>query len=223
MVLLCSPSCGAQEKPYLLSCTGTFTLSSRLFVQPDAREMLLRSQHLALNNIFGFGLDLRRWLDEGSLQIGVSAEYISRIHSFSVIVNGRSVPVSDGYAAVPVEASGYFTIPFSSESVQMHAGGGVGLYFGSRKYYKDGIAAESIDGKPGFGIHVVSGVDVSLWRGVWARGEMKFRSVQYTVTNSFPANSGARSNSITEAERRPFSSRVDIDGMNVVLGLAVGF
>lgn len=216
-LLLCSPL-RAQKRLYSVSLSGSFTASSKLFYFPTDPDFFNRQLHLSLENVFGFGIDVRGTIEETGLQIGLGTEYLSKREQFTL---PRSFDkVTDGFIAVPVELTGYFTIPFSSEEIQLYMGGGGGIYFGSRIYEYNNIRAFTIERTPGYGIHVLSGIQYNFHPSMALRGEMKFRDVQFTVTNAFPPhfNSGT-----SVQDTSPFKSRISIDGMNLTLGIVAKF
>ena len=213
----------AQERPTSLSLFGSYTTSSKVFYRTADPDEFLRSQFFPLEDILSAGIDLRRTLPPGNLQLGLSAELISRSTESAVPYGTLSVPVTDGLTAVPVEGTGYFFIPVGNEEIRVFMGGGVGLYFGERRYTYAGTSAEVADRTTGFGIHVLSGMEWYCSPVLSVRGQLKFRDVQFETVNRFARSSATYQGTAVPLPAEPLRSRVNIDGMHLAVGLAVHF
>jgi hypothetical protein len=214
----------AQERPNSVELFGTFIGSSKLFHHPDDPDELVRSQFLPLNDIFSAGVDIRHVVEDLRIQIGVSAEYISKTDIISIpLSSSGSVPVRDGFTAIPVELSGYFFIPLGDEKIRFYMGGGGGAYFGTRRYSFAGAEAVPVERNIGFGIHVLSGAQYALGEAMVLRSELKFRDVQFETTNRFEQLSTTYVGRTILLDQTPLRSRVNIDGMTLTLGLVFRF
>ncbi len=213
----------AQERPTSLSLFGSYTTSSKVFYRTADPDEFLRSQFFPLDDILSAGIDVRRTLPSGNLQLGLSVEIISRSTSSSVPYGSLSVPVLDGVTAVPVEATGYFFIPVGTDEIRIFMGGGVGAYFGQRRYEYGGTSAETTDRSLGFGIHVLSGMEWYTSPAISLRGELKFRDVQFETVNRFQQTSTTVKGTIIPLPAETMHSRVNIDGMHLAVGLAWHF
>jgi|ERR1041384_842000 hypothetical protein len=224
LLLLLQPASRAQDKPYSVGLFGTFTSSSKLFHHPDDPDQIIRSQFLPLDDIFSAGIDVRRSIENLRIRIGLSAEYISTSELIMVPLSpSSSVPVEDGFTAVPVELSGYFMIPFGDEKIQFYMGGGGGAYFGSRKYRFANAEAATVARNIGVGIHVLSGVEYAIRPALSLRSEIKFRDVQFETTNRFDSPSTTYLGHTILLDQTPLPSRVNIDGLTVHLGIVFRF
>jgi hypothetical protein len=208
----------AQERLYSVSLSSSFTTTAKLFYAPDDPDLFIRQQHHPIDNVIGFGIDIRRSMEETSLQIGLSAEYLSKSEQFTI--PRSSDRVSDGFIAVPMEITGYFIIPFSSETMQLYMGGGGGVYWGTRKYEYNTVRALTVERNLGYGIHILSGIQYSLSPVFAVRSELKFRDVQFNVSNAFPPTSRDR---LYPDSGIPFPSRISIDGINLSIALVTRF
>lgn len=214
----------AQDRPYSAAVFGTFISSSKLFHHPDDPDEIIRSQFLPLDDIFSLGIDLRRNVENIRVQVGISAEYISTTELVSVPLSpSGSVPVQDGFTAIPLELSGYFRIPFGEDKIAFYMGGGGGIYFGSRKYTFGGVEAVPVRRNTGYGIHVLSGLEYSLKAAVSLRTEIKFRDVQFETTNRFTSLSTTYLGRTIVLDQTPLNSRINIDGMTLTLGVVFHF
>ena len=219
-LLVGAPAALSQERNYTLAVTGSFTTSSKLFYNIDDPNEIARNQYLSLSNVLGVGIDIRRRIEESGLAVGISVEYISKLDDISESVSSTAIAaVKDGFVVVPIEATGYFTIPFSSERAQMYMGGGAGIYLGARHYQYSTDSARVIDQKPGYGIHILTGFCYRISPVIGLRSELKFRDVQFQSTNVFLPSYV----SLPAPNYQPFSSRINIDGMTLTVGLAAFF
>ncbi|MBI1806790.1 MAG: hypothetical protein HYR76_07055 [Ignavibacteria bacterium] len=223
-IVLSSTSSFAQDHPYDLAVFGTFTTSSKLFHHPNDADELLRSAFLPLNNVFSAGIDLRRSFEALRIQIGISIEYLKKTETSYVPDSSSTlIPVKDGFTAIPIELSGYFIIPVGTDDLHLYMGGGGGMYIGSRQYEYAGTSAAIIGRKVGYGIHILSGLQYALHPRVSLRSELKFRQIQFENMNKFVEDTALYNGVAVALDPEPFSSRIDIDGMTLSLGLVFHF
>ncbi|MFI5252333.1 MAG: hypothetical protein ACHQQQ_07890 [Bacteroidota bacterium] len=214
----------SQERLYSISFYGSYTTSSKLYYSPDDPNDIVRAQNIPIDQIFGIGFDVRRSFGESGVQIGLSVErlYKTQIEYLPVDPSGYT-PITDGYLVFPVEFTGYFTIPFSNETVQMYMGGGGGAYFGERQYVEGGTSARVIDKTTNFGIHVLTGLQFNFQSSLAVRCEVKFRDVQFKSTNAFTTPITYDNGNFIPLSTQPFDSRISIDGIVMMIGLAYRF
>ncbi len=201
----------AHDYTYSLAATGSYTTTSKVFLHPDAADLFLRGKYLLLEGIYCVGLDLRRKVNNSSLQIGLSIEYLEKTERFLV------TNTEDGFFAIPVELTGFFYIPIAGKSVDIYMGAGVGVYFGERRYIYQNIDAKVVGKKAGAGIHVQCGVDYNFYKQFTVRTQIKFRDLQFRTTNQF-TNPGGRN-----LDLKPFTSQINVDGMTVEIGIVYFF
>lgn len=203
---------------------GTFTTSSKLFHHPDDPDENLRDQFLPIDNIFSIGIDLRRTIEPSRLEVGLGVEYLRKTEDLTADVqDSLTVPVRDGFTAIPIELSGYFIIPVGTSTLHLYMGGGVGTYIGSRTYEIAGAGAGTTEQTLGFGIHVLSGLECALEPRVSLRTEVKFRDIQFRTVNRFDRGATTYGNASVTLDRSPMASRIAIDGMTLNLGLVYSF
>lgn len=204
----------AGDRPFSVELRGSYTTTSEILFNRDV------GNGIELDNIFGFGLDVRRNVAY-NLEVGVSVEYISTsdllrdrtglVFPLQLDDGYRFIPqLDDGYQFIPLELSAYFLIPFSGDRVKVYMGGGLGLYIGQWKFKEAGVMTETLEKETGFGIHVVSGLDYFLTPNFSLRGELKFRDPQVESTSKLP-------------DHPPFQSRINIDGITFNLGAVFHF
>jgi len=224
LMILAAAKCYSQDYLYSISVFGSFTTTSKLFHHPNDADELVRSQFLPLNSIFSTGIDIRRSIEPLRIRLGLSIEYISKTEILSLPSSTNTqIPVKDGYTAVPVEISGFFTIPIGTEVLQMYMGGGCGIYTGTRNYTYGGARSVTVDRKVNIGIHVLSGVEYALAGRFSLRGELKFRDVQFETVNKFTSEMTMYDGSFLTLDQEGLASHIHIDGMTLNIGVAYHF
>ena len=214
----------AQDRSTSISVSSSLITSSKLFHHPDDADELLRSEFLPLNTIFSVGIDVRRTIEALRIQIGVSAEYVRKSDVFYLPASdSKVIPVRDGFVALPIELSGYFTIPVGTDNFHIYMGGGAGIYFGKRTYEYAGVEAATIERTTGYGIHILSGMEYTANAAISIRSELKFRDIQFETVNKFQKDATTYNGSTLLLDQEPLTSRINIDGMTVNLGLVFHF
>ena len=214
----------AQEHPFTVSIGGLLSTSSELFPHSNDPDENIRGQFLPLDDLFGISIDIRRQFDDLGVQLGLSIEYISKTESYVLpITHSTSVPLTDGFTAVPIELSAYFVIPIGDETLQLYMGGGGGLYIGNRNYTIANVTAPTVGRTAQVGIHVLGGAQYLLSPLVSLRSEVKFRDVQFETVNRFQQPNANYHGTTVALDQQPLASRISINGMTVTLGVAVHF
>jgi hypothetical protein len=122
------------DRRFSVSASGAVTTTSKLFTNPNARDDIIRGAYTPIEPVFSAGIDARTGLTSFGLRFGLGAEYIAGSLTTSVANTSGDVPVTDGYAAIPVERTAYFSVPVGGERIDFYFGGGAGVYFGERRY-----------------------------------------------------------------------------------------
>jgi hypothetical protein len=185
---VCVQGVFAQEGMISIALKGNLTTSSRLFTDPNSPDIVERSQYLALEDFFGYGVELRYQIPESNIALGLSADYVRAKSNRSITIVSTPVPVEDGYRVVPVELTGYFLIPLSGPTFGVYMGGGVGAYFGSRVYKVGDTDAQTTSAENGYGIHVLGGLSYRFTGWFSLEAEMKFRDLQFKTSNQFSSS-----------------------------------
>ncbi len=220
-VALAASPLRAGDGPFTVLLKGNLTTSSLIYVTPDASDPVARGTTFDLTGSFGYGIEVRYRIPETSLALGLSTDYIRTKGSGSL--NGTTIPVQDGYTAIPVELTGYFIIPLSGEYFGVHMGGGAGMYFGRRTYSLAGVEAAIVQNTPGFAIHVLGGISYRFWDSFRGILEMKFRDLQFQSVNAFNTRVIRYQDTVINVSTQPFNSRVETDGVIFQLGIAYTF
>ena len=214
----------AGDGPFTVYVRGNLTTSSLLYTHPDSPDPITRGESVEFAGFFGTGAELRYRLPESNVAIGLSADYI-RARSLGKIqaFPGTVIPVEDGYTVVPVEVTGYFIIPFSSETFGVYMGGGGGIYFGQRTHRLGTTDAALVKSAPGAGIHVLGGITYRFYGAFEAAFEMKFRDVQFKNTNAFTESRIRYESVFVNVDQQPFTSRTQTDGIVFQIGIGFSF
>lgn len=208
IIFLCIPTLTrlvdvyAQEDNYSLSLKFSYTTSSKIFLNPNSADLLIRGKYLSIDNIYGGGIELRRKINDTQIQVGLSVDYISKLEDV------QRTNSKDGFWAIPIELTGYFYIPIVEGDLKIFLGGGGGYYIGERTYYISKTKAQVLERSPGTGIHIIGGVDYFFYNRLGIRSQMKFRDVQFKTTSR-----------INNQNTSDLKSQTNIDGMTIELGL----
>jgi hypothetical protein len=227
IVLLSVSEVYTQEHIHTISVKGLYTSSSRLFPAADSDDPIARLRYNSLNHIFGYGADMRYGLDRIGMIVGLSVEYLAKSGDFLTRFESDDdiafVPTVDGYYIIPIELTGYFLIPISSERLQFFIGGGAGVYLGRRFYEIADTRSESLERSIYPSIHVVSGIDYYFHPRIGMRVEMKFRDPDIETRNRFNEDTVTYGGEIYTLPEGDISSRINVDGIAFTLGLVFRF
>lgn len=187
--------------------------SSKIFLYPESPDQILRKKNLPLENIWGIGIEYQKSFNESKYGIGLNIEYLRKtikLHNFNT---------TDGYWSIPIELTGYFFIPLGLEKWKIFMGGGGGIYFGNRILRKDYIIQENIKFKPGFGIHVLGGIEYYFVNNLAVKSQMKFRDLYFQTKSLFLSDPS----DLTNTTMKEYNSKINVDGMILELGIVFSF
>lgn len=187
--------------------------SSKIFLFPESTDEILRKKNLPLENNWGFGLEYQKLFNESKYGLGINIEYIRKTVKF------ENFNTTDGYWALPIELTGYFFIPLGLEKWKIFMGGGCGVYFGNRILKKENIIQENIKFTPGYGIHVLGGVEYYLIKNLAIKSQMKFRDLFFQTKSLFLSDPSDLNNPTL----REYHSKINVDGMILELGIVFSF
>ncbi len=217
----------AQERTRTIGVKGLYTSSSRLFPSPDAADEVARFRYNSLDHIFGYGADIRIGIAKYNVILGVTVEYLEKTDDFITRFEEDDetflVPTVDGYHIIPIELSGYFLIPISSEHFRFYIGGGAGIYLGRRTYEIGGVRSGSMEQSVYPGIHVVSGIDYYFHSRIGMRFEMKFRDPDIETRNRFEDDTITYEGRAFNLPDGEIPSRINVDGIAFTLGMVFRF
>jgi hypothetical protein len=225
VVLLGRLSSQTQEPTLSFALRGTYTSTSKVFINPDSPSGDLRGQYNSIDNIYGAGAELRWRVHGNSFAISLATEYLSKISSQSQLVGfttpPQRLPVEEGFWLIPVELGLQVFIPLGSDRVQFTMGGGVGAYIGSRFLKIAGVEAVERRTPVHYGIHVETDFDYRIRPGLFVRAEMRFRDPEFTTESEFTQPATKSGGVLVLFPSVPFRARINVNGMNFGIGVGI--
>ena len=225
VVLLGRLSSQTQETTFSFALRGSYTSTSRVFINPDSPSGDLRGQFNSIDNIYGTGAEIRWKVPGHSFALSLSAEYLSKTSSQDQLVGfttpPRRLPVEEGLRLIPVELGAQVFVPLGSDRVQLTMGGGIGAYLGSRFLKVAGVEAAERKTPVSYGIHVETSFDYRIRPGLFVRGEMRFRDPEFTSESEFTQPAAQSGGVLVLFPRAPFRARINVNGLNFGLGVGI--
>ncbi|MDZ7766336.1 MAG: hypothetical protein U5K00_18250 [Melioribacteraceae bacterium] len=227
IILLLLPIKGQyNDKDFGLSFSANYTTTARLYLNPNAIERLLREENLEIEDIYSYAFEIRYRVSDSFL-VGIGTEYVEKVAKLINVIGFPSqlagIEINEGFTLIPVELSGYYFIPFSTESLKFYMGGGLGIYFGSYIREFGTLEVETVNQDFAWGIHGRIGMDYMFSDFFSLRGEMKFRDPDFNMENKYTSNSFVYQGNVINLPQEPFATRVNIEGMTFSLAAVVYF
>lgn len=219
LTIIFSEMLPASNRQHSTTFFGSFTSSSKLFHHSNDSDPFLKNQFISFDNIFGIGIDHRITFTQKNFSLGLSFEYLtSKAQESHQIIFSEEFTISDGFYAIPIELSVYYSIPLGFKSFNFFMGGGIGLYLGGRLLEINNQKIQTARCSPGAGIHITTGWDYDIFANVSVRNEIKFRDVQFSsqLKNQYTEKSSSLPITIESTD-----SRMSIDGLQLTLGLVL--
>lgn len=211
------------EKILSVAFRGTFTTSSKVFNNPDSPSSDMRGQYVALDNIYGPGIEVRINIPRQFVALTIAAEYLSKQDETTQLVGYTTPPrllsVREGFRLVPIEVAANVPIPLGSESMRLSMGGGVGAYIGTRILNVAGAEAPQQNRPVSYGIHVETNFDYQVLPRMYARAEMRFRDPEFTTESKFEEQAILSDGVLVLLPPDPFRARINVNGLTFGLGL----
>jgi hypothetical protein len=209
----------AQTRQQNVALFGSLTTSSKIYHHSKDSDPEIRNQYFSIDEIWGIGINYRFPISDDQIEFSFSIEYLSaHTNKINLLDPSNQFNISDGYYAIPIEASSYFRIPIRIDPLNFYIGGGIGIYFGGRNLEIDGIRNHISTFIPGAGIHILTGFEYYLTSILSARSEIKFREIQFSSKSD---KIELDNNSTLPFSIESADSRVSIDGLALSLGIVV--
>ncbi len=228
LMLLCSYA-DAQfgSKHFSIGVNGVYTTSARIYLNPNSSDPVLRNNAFGISDIINPSIDFRYRITNDII-IGIGTEYMRataegpNLTAFS----GNStvtINVNDGFLLIPLEISGYYLLPFSTEKFKFLMGGGAGYYYGKhiREFGDASVSTESRDFA--YGIQVSVSMDYLIRDDITVHSEMKFRDPQFRVKSEYDKLEVDYNNQTIRLAQKTFDSKIDVDGVTFILGFSYLF
>ncbi|HMS35335.1 MAG TPA: hypothetical protein PKC91_14730 [Ignavibacteria bacterium] len=204
-----------------------YVSSATIQVNAFSKNLYERGETEELDGGYGYGISIRKKIFNENISIGFTTEYLKIYDDelteiFSTETSRIRARVTEELWMMPVELSGYFSIPKFSEDLDIYLGGGVGLYFGDRQRTVLNITSRTISKEPNFSFVILSGMELFFSKQFSGVFEMRFRQGEYTVKSVFPVSS-ITANGNTYPLEQNLNSKIFVDGLKLSLGLAYNF
>lgn len=212
---------------YSLSVSSGYITSFDLFNNPKVNDQIERNYYSTLKTLFSFSIEFRISLMENSLYLGIGTEMVKKSfdNSLKAMVNSnpQTIQTSDTYQLIPIELTGIYVLPFSSNKFKFYFGGGVGIYLGD--FISKIGDLESVILKKDYDVGIITlvGSEYFVYKNFSVRAEMKFREPDVLIESEYPkANFNLGKDRITLYEQK-FDKRVNLNGLSFIIGIVFNF
>jgi outer membrane protein W len=226
--LILTLSASAQfNRTFGVSLNAVYNTSASIYLSPNSSDVVLRNNSFIIEDIFNPAIDFRYRLTE-SIFMGFNTEYMTSTAvgpNLTVFLGNSTVTINveDGFKLIPLELSAYYLLPFSTERFKFLMGGGLGYYIGSHVRKFGDVEVSNVERKAAYGIHVSISMDYLVRDFISVRSEMKFRDPQFTVKNKYSSKVVNYNGSIINLAQDSFDSKINVDGVTFIFGLAFHF
>ena len=223
IILLAGRNVFAQyENPnFSVSFNYSYTTSSKLYLFPNAQDLILRNQFVEMDGARSFGIDLRYKISE-PLLIGISSEILKNTTSHREFsVGGFIIDVEDGFELIPIELSLYYRIPFSSEKFNFYMGGGVGFYIGRQVRNFSDVSVTDVGNEIFYGIQVSTGMDYVVNSFISIRTELRFRDPEFDMKSKYSKQVFDFNGRTLLLSKETFETKANVDGITFMIGIVL--
>ncbi|HZW40443.1 MAG TPA: hypothetical protein VFF33_14185 [Ignavibacteriaceae bacterium] len=219
--------CQERTKKFSLSVNGVYTTSAKIYLNPNASDVLIRNNSFYMEDIFNPSIELRYNATE-YLALGLNTEYIEKKSggsSLTAFAGGSTIAldVVDGFRVIPIEFNIYYILPFSTSTFKLLMGGGAGYYIGEHIREVGDVTVSNVSRKIAYGIQVVISSEYFIKDYLSLNLDMKFRDPQFVVRSRYSKTSVADRGRFFRLPSEEFDSKINIDGVTFVLGAAFHF
>lgn len=216
------------EKGFSIFAGINYVTSSRVYLMSRSPDPDLRNAYYSTDGFIGYTFELKGNLINNSIQIGLITEYLKTsqfFYSTRAIVNNlvRTLEVEDTYQLYPLELIIYYIFPFSRDWYKAYMGAGAGIYYADYSRQIFDIKSKSTVSKIDYGIVVNTGVKFQIFKNLDLRLEMKFRDPELEFKNEYPKTETNINGERILLFEKTFYTKVNIDGINILLGLNYNF
>lgn len=212
---------------FSISSGLVYTTSAEIFLNPNSVDPIIRNKSFELQDILNPALDFRLRLSEPIL-IGLSVEFMksSQTGRNLTVYEGNNeirLETEDGFVLIPIEATVYYQMPFSTHDFKFLMGGGVGMFIGEFKRNFGDTDVSTLQRQSAFGIHVSISMEYVPLERVGLRFEMKFRDPEFKTKNRYNKTKVNYNGSEITILRDTFDTKVNVNGITFLLGAAIYF
>jgi hypothetical protein len=215
------------EKRFSIGLNGIYTTTAEIFLNPNSSDPILRNNAFEISDIFNPAAEIRYRLTE-TIIIGLSTEYMKATSdgpNLTAFIGNSTVTinVTDGFLLIPLELSGYYIIPFSTEKFKFLMGGGFGFYYGKHIREFGNASVSAVSRKFAYGIQVSVSMDYLLFENLAIHSAMKFRDPQFKLQSAYNKLEVNYNNQKVILAQSTFDSKIDVNGVTFILGFSYLF
>jgi outer membrane protein W len=215
------------NKLFSIGVNGIYTTTAKIYLSPNSSDPFLRNNFFPLESIFNGGVDFRYQFTE-KIILSLSTEYMKAAepgYNLTAFSDNSTVTVyvQDGFIMIPLELSAFYLLPFSTENFKFLMGAGGGFYFGEHVREFGDAEIKNENRRLAYGIHVAITVDYLVSSSFSFRTEMKFRDPQFIVTSRYVNRQVNYMGKEIELAQESFESKINIDGVTFMFGIAFHF
>ena len=228
LVLMSIPLCAQyKSKDWNLAFNTVYTTTAKIYLNPNSADAILRNNFFSLQGIVSLQVEIMYKLEENIL-LGLSIEYMRSTSSgFNLTAfsgnNTVSILLQDGFQLIPIEFSGYYILPFSTDRFKFFMGGGIGYYIGEHIRRFGDVQVTNVSRPIAYGIHVILIMEYLFYDNFSVRGEMKFRDPEFNVTSKYDKTNVNYNGSVIQLGRQTFDSKINVDGISFIIGVTFHF
>lgn len=225
-----------QEADYFVYHQNLFDVSfnlnyitgAKVYLTPRASDPDLRNLYYTFDGFWSYSFELKANVWNNYVYAGLSGEYLKAselLYSVRALVNNlpRTLQVEESFYLYPIEIIAYYIFPFSRDWYKAYMGAGFGVYYGKYERKIFNLKSESIISRLDYGILVNVGADINLIHDLSLKIEMKFRDPELEFKNTFPETQTTINGSNVQLFEKTFYTKINVDGINLILGLNYRF
>ncbi len=215
------------EKRLSIGINGVYTTTAQIYLNPNSSDPVIRNTSFQISDIFDPAIDFRyRITDE--IILGIGTEYMkASANGGSLTVTAgnltESIQISDGFLLIPIEFSGYYILPFSTERFKFLMGGGAAYYYGKHERKFGDARISTINRDFAYGIQVSISMDYLIRNDITVHSEMKFRDPQFKIKSAYDNQEVNYNGQSIFLEQKTFDSKINVDGVTFIVGFSFLF
>ncbi|MBU1095011.1 MAG: outer membrane beta-barrel protein [Bacteroidetes bacterium] len=225
ILAICNPAMAQYaDHDVSVSISYNYITSSKLYFFPNSTDPILRENHDELNGINSYSAEVKYRINQPFV-IGISFEYLEKTHKTNLTLAGPSgstnVRMEEGYSVIPIEITGYYVLPFSTEKFKFYMGLGGGFYFGNHIRKIDAVELKNVSRPLAYGIHVNVGMNYMIDDYISVQTEMRFRDPQFEVESKYNNVIVELNDKFYGLPENNLPAKVNINGLMFSLGISI--
>jgi outer membrane protein W len=212
------------EKRLSIGINGVYTTTAQIYLNPNSSDPIIRNKSFEITDIFNPAIDIRyRITDE--IILGLGTEYMKATSGGGniTVISGnltRNIEIIDGFLLIPIELSGYYILPFSTEKFKFLMGGGGAYYYGKHIREFGNASVSSVSQDVAYGVQVSISMDYMIRNDITIHSEMKFRDPQFKLVSEYDNQEVNYNGTSIFIEQKTFDSKINVDGVTFILGVS---